>query len=356
MQEDDLNILQRIAAKEKVRYDELDINFKDKIVGTNCYVLIDFMSLLSNISSFKEGLVDDKDYELHVAIECLNIFAHYKHYFQTRDANHVILIGFVKDNFYYDKNQKVLDMLYEFSNYFPNIYTIPKIINKNGLYTHIVENIVYSMRNASNSSKTKQSSIFLISPNSSDRQLMFSFPTRTAYTVFKGYGFSKTNFISKDELLIKIMKNEDNYNNFEHKAELEYMCVLLGKYFNTFKFKNPKFDNNIEFKHTRMNDKIIIVNEFIEKEYNVEAVDNMCLQFLKYLLKLGEIDDVGFKYFSEYEQIYDYRFQNSSKINEVVIPLFRQWKQKIRDYSIARESENYKILISHMLYTNWLLT
>lgn len=356
MQEDDLNILQRITAKNKVRYDELDVNIKDKIVGTNCYVLIDFMSLFTNVQSFKEGLVDDKDFDMHVAIECLNIYAHYKHYFQTRDANHVILIGFVKDKYFYEKNKNIMDMLYEFSKFFPNIYTIPNIINK-GLNTHIVENVIINMRGAFNSSQAKQSAIFLMSSNSSDRQLLFAFPTKTAYTIFKGYGFGPTTFMSKEDILLKIMKKQEYLDNFNHKAELEYLNVLLGKFFNTVKFKNPKFDKaTINYKHTRIQDKINVLNDFVEKTYNPSLTDNMCLQFMKYLLSIGEIDDDGFSKLSEYEQFYDYRFQNSSRINEITVPLFKQWKQKIKDYSISRESENYKLLVSHMMYTNWLLT
>lgn len=357
MQDDDIQILQRISAKEKIRYDEMDVKYEGLISGTNCFICINFTQLLIDLETFREGLVDEKEFTLHAAIELLNVYAHYKHYFQTRDANHVILIGYVRDKRTYEKYKEILDSVYEMTTYFPNIYLLPNITSKNTLSVHIVESVLINMYKTMGTLKNKFSSIFIVSNTNVDRQLMCAFPTRAAYVMHKGYGFSNTVFLSKEEYLLKITKTKENYDNMLHKAELEYMNILVGKYFNTVKLKLSKTDNiKINYKHSRLIDKINNLNDFIENVYDPVKNIGISKQFLLYLKSKGEIATTeGIDALTNYESYFDYRYQNIGSLNEITMIIFKTWKQKIRDYAIARESENYKILLDHLMYSNWLL-
>jgi len=362
MQDDDIEMMQRICSKEKVRYDELDLQWnnsqKNMISGTTCYVAIDFTSILTDMDTFREGLVDDKDFELHATIELLNIAAHYRHWYKTRDCYHVVIVTFVRDGTVYEKYKKILDMFYEFTNYFPNLYFIPNIAaSRTALHSHIVAAVISYMKSISPTAKTKHSSIFVISSIGSDRQLMYLFPTRIACTIYKGYGFSATTFLTKEKHLIKMMKSIDNYKNFRHKAELEYMNVLVGKYLNSVKFRNAKLDAvRIKYTHFKNVEKIAIITDFIENHYDPSQQIGICNQFLLYLQSRGEIDSLeGVNALMSYESYFDFRFQNIGKLNETIIPLFNAWKKKIKDYSIARQSENFTLLKNHMPYINWLM-
>lgn len=362
MQEDDLQIMQRIAAKEKVRYDELDLQFNNSeanhISGTTCYVAVDFTSILTDFDTYREGLVDEEDYEFHVAIELLNIIAHWKHYFRTRDCYHVVIVAFVRDGVVYEKYKKILDMVYEFTNFFPNVYFIPNILAcKTSLYVHVVAAVINHMKEISPTSKTKHSCIFVVSSIGSDRQLMCLFPTKISCTIYKGYGFSATTFLTKEKYLTKIMKSEENYKNFRHKAELEYMNVLVGKYINSMRLRNAKLDSiKLRYKSYKTVDKLALLNEFIETVYDPSQQINISNQFMLFLQSKSEIDSLdGVNNLISYESYFDYRFQNIGKLNEVIIPIFDSWKKKIKDYSISRQSENFKLIRSHMPYINWLL-
>lgn len=362
MQDDDIDMLQRIASKEKIRYDELDLQWnnseKNMIAGTTCYVALNLTAVLNDFETFREGLVEDKDFELHAAIELLNIVAHWKHWFRTRQAYHVVIVTFVRDGTVYEKYTKILDMFYEFTNFFPNVYFIPNIAgSRTTLHSHIVAAVIGYMKSISPTAKTKHSSIFVISSINSDRQLMFLFPTRIACTIYKGYGFSSTTFLTKEKQLIKLMKSEENYKNFRHKAELEYMNVFIGKYFNSTKLRNAKLDSiKIKYTHFKNVEKIAIINDFIENHYDPSQQLGICNQFLLYLQSMGEIDSLdGVNALISYESYFDYRFQNAGKLNEIIIPIFEAWKKKIKDYSIARQSENFNLLKNHMPYINWLI-
>jgi hypothetical protein len=323
-----------------------------------CYVIIDFTPLLTDLETYREGLIDEKDFELHAAIELLNTVGHYRHYFQSRDAEHVVVIGFVRDGYIYEKHQKILDMFYSFTNYFPNIYMIPNIMEcKSSLTLHVVATVVNYMKSVSPAAKTKYSSIYVISSINSDRQLMCLFPTKVAVTIYKGYGFSATTFLYKEDLMKKILKSEDNYKNFRHKAELEYMNVLIGKYLNSVRYRNSRFDSvKINYKRIKTKDKLELLNYFIEKCYDPSQQISICNQFVLYLQGLGEIDSAeGTNALMQYESYFDYRFHHAGKMNEIIIPLFNTWKKKIKDYAISRQSENFKILQSHLAYINWLM-
>ena len=178
MENDDIETMERISSKYKMRYDNMSVNFGDKIQGTNVFVPINITNLLKDLEMFKESLIDVRDFEFHAAVSILNLYAHYKHYFMINDANHVIIIGYVKDNYIYDRYKDILDQVVDYCGFFPNIYTVPKILLDNRFYMHIVSAIMMYMKSVFPT--TNYSSIFVVSNFSMDRQMMCLFPTYAA--------------------------------------------------------------------------------------------------------------------------------------------------------------------------------
>ena len=56
----------------------------------------------------------------------------------------------------------------------------------------------------------------------------------------------------------------------------------------------------------------------------------------------------------EYVKRCDFRFKNIGVLNTALAPVVKNKKKKIKDYAIARESEQYKLLVKHELYIDWL--
>jgi hypothetical protein len=79
----DIELLERIAAKYKYRYEILDSCFEKTVSNTLIYVPINITLLLSEFKEFEESLDDRKDFAIHAAISVMNLFAHYRHYYMT---------------------------------------------------------------------------------------------------------------------------------------------------------------------------------------------------------------------------------------------------------------------------------
>ena len=354
MDDVDINSIEMMCSKMKIRYDEMDVAFGEAVAGTNVYVPINLTSILMDLESFKESLVDDKDFEIHAAISILNIFAHYKHFFQIKNANHVIILGYVKDNWVYDKHKKILDQVVDYCGFFPNVYMMARILCKGAMYVHLVASTISYMKSIS--PNIHQSSVIVVSNTVADRQLMCTFPTKCAYTVFKNFN-RKVEIIEKTSYMRGLFNKPQYYDESSHKSQLEQMNVLLGMYFG--KFKNwmlKRFSSSsVKYVHSKYNDKINILSEFLDKVYDQNSTDSTSKQFFKYLMDSNEFVDNGeCEKAKVFEMWYDYRCQNTHELNNVMIPVLNSWKKKIKDYALARESESYKTLISHQLFSNWL--
>lgn len=349
MDNQDLDVIKVIAAKNKMRYDDLDVNLPKKPGGTNCIVAIDFTAIAYDMMKFKESLIDDKDFEIHVAIEIMNTFAHYKHYFKSRDCNKVTVLGFVRSNNVFEMAENIFKIVVTLADYFPGVYMLSNIAR--GFHVHTIAGMIDYIKSVS--LKDAQFSIYVISAVPIDKQLICIIPSYQAYFIHKGYEFQPTVFLSKEDYLKKIIKSEENYNLFSHKAELGYMNVCVGRYMNTLVFKHNK---NVKFKRTKSKDKINHLNTFISSVYNPSIDVNMTKQFMSYLRETEEIpDNEQYENFTDYERCYDYRFQDTGMIKKILVPLFDNWRLKIKDYDMTRKSENYKILVEHDMQYNWLL-
>lgn len=351
MDDIDIKNIEIMCTKVKIRYDEMDVAFGTQIDGTNVYVPINLTSILTDLYEFKETLIDTDGFEIHAAICILNIFAHYKHFFQIKNANHVIILGYVRDNWVYNKFKDVLDQVVDYCEFFPNTYMMAKIMCDNKLYIHLISSALSYMKSVS--PNVHQSSIFVVSNTVIDRQLMCIFPTKCAYTIFKNYA-RKVEIIEKTSYMRGLFSKPQYYDESPYKSQLEQMNVLLGIYFGKFKniAKRLNKDNKIEFKHNKNVDKINILTAFLDKVYDQNSTNSASIQFLEYLIQSHEIDIPKLLY--SFEMMYDYRCQKVSILNNITIPILNSWKKKIKDYNLARESEKYKSLISHQLFSNWL--
>lgn len=349
MDEDDLNHIKIVAARIKMRYDDLDVNLPKKPSGTNCIVAIDFTTVIYEMVKLKDFLIDTKDFDIHVAIEIMNVFAHYKHYFKSRDCNKVTVLGFVRGNKVYESAETIFKIVVTLADYFPGVFMLSNIAK--GFHVHTIAGMIAYIKSVS--LKDTQFSVYVVSGIPLDKQLMCVIPTYQAYFIHKGFDFRPTIYLSKEDYLKKIMKTQENYDLFSHKAELGYMNVSIGRYFNTLIFKQ---DKPINLKRSKLKDKIDHFNEFISSVYNPSFNENMTKQFIYYLKNIKEIpDEKQYKNFLEYERCYDYRFQDTGMIKNILVPLFNNWRLKIKDYDMTRKSENYKILVEHDMQYNWLL-
>lgn len=351
MDDVDIKTIEIICTKMKIKYDEMDVAFGDKIAGTNIYVPINLTSILTELYTFKESLINVEGFEIHVAISILNIFAHYKHFFQIKNASHVIVLGYVRDNWVYNKYKDVLDQVVDYCEFFPNIYMMAKIMCDNRLYMHLVASAISYMKSIS--PNIHQSSIFVVSNTVIDRQLMCVFPTKDAYTIFKNYA-RKAEIIEKTSYMRGLFNKPQFYDESPYKSQLEQMNVLLGVYFGKFKTiaKRLNKDAKIEYAHNKTNDKMNILSEFLNKVYDQNSTNSVSVQFIEYLVQSNELTVPKPLY--SFESMYDYRCQRVSVLHNIVIPILNSWKKKIKDYNLARESEKYKTLISHQLFSNWL--
>lgn len=354
MEKDDIETMERISSKYKMRYDNMTVNFGDKIQGTNVFVPINITNLLKDLDMFKESLIDVKDFEFHSAVSILNLYAHYKHYFMINDANHVVIIGYVKDNYTYDKYKDIIDQVVDYCGFFPNIYTVPKILLDNRFYIHIVSAIMMYMKSVFPT--TNHSSIFVVSNFSMDRQMMCLFPTYAAYTMLKGYA-GQPIILDKLKYMSTIMKKEMFYTGSTNKVYLEYLNMFIGRYFGTNANinKNSASDIKIQYVHSKTTEKLEVMNKFFNSTFNKESIESISSQAYKYFTSIGEFaNQESATHFLLFEKVYDFRFQNLGELNTIIIPLLNSWRTKLKDYEMQKDAEKYKKLISHQMFTNWL--
>ena len=367
MFEDDIKNMDGITHKYKIKYDVFDSEFKeekDQIKGYSCYVPINLTSLVYEFTRLKEAVIDTTDFELHAAISILNLYAHYKHYFKSRGAKNVIVMGYVKDVYVYRKYKQILDRVYDYSVFFQGIYTIPDITEPNIPIMYIVASALSYMHEANKSPKflfdgSKSCNVFVISSFPHDRQLMLAFPTNVAAVIFKNSYTRKEVIITKEDYMRKLCKKEELYDNCSRKSDLKYLNFFIGRYFGTMRirfFYRNDVTEVIHFKTKGYSKKMKLIMKFIEEKYDPVSEKNMIHQLLDYFKEIGELlDKSEWQSFYTYEKEFDYHMQNKGNLLRTISPLIETWLKKIKDYEINRQSESYQKLITHQLSINWLM-
>lgn len=359
MVKEDISMLEIMSAKYKARYDQIltVVGGDKKIFGLVVFVPIDLTGLVNEFLDFKEALTDTEDFDLHASVTILNLYAHYKHYFMLHKAQKAIVIGYVKDKYNYGKAKHILNMVVDFCNFFPGVYTVPDIYENNHYYIHAVCAILIYMKKMVRDSKT---GILCVGANVVNRQLMYLFANVFAYSCFRLTFNQHMKFVSKMDHLKRIIGGEKLYYSALNKHEIQYLNVFLARFMNFDKsYHNllPKKTgkNIIRFTKRKTQDKIKMLSTFLVNVYDPERAEPMSVQFYLYVLAEGMFaDKESYENFRLYLRLFDYRFQNQGRINEVIVPLLRSWSKKVKDFAINRQSESYKRLIKHQLYVNWL--
>jgi hypothetical protein len=355
MKIEDIDLLERITSKYKYRYDILDNCFNTSVANTVVYVPINITILLAELKQFGETLDDNKEFPMHCAIAVLNLFAHYRHYYMTRNASLVVLVGYVKDSFNYRRFHSIISIIEDLCEFFPHIYFMGDVASiKHTILVGSLLKYIYSI-----SLNKTDSVIHIYSSLNVDKQLMFIFPAKDSYKICKPMNSSKVDFLSKNQFLNKIFKeNEDAFNNVSvYKSEIERLSVILGIYFGSYECCSSSEKNTFTFSFIKetIKNKAKHLLFFIEKVYdknNKELnINHQFTLFLKnYLNNQVELESL-----KSYIRRYDYFSHQGSYMHNFIQPVYKAYNTKLKDYNIAKEAEKYRLLITHQLYANWLM-
>lgn len=356
METTDIETLERITSKYKIRYDSMEVLFGDTLIGSRLFMAINITPLVKDLNEFEDTIANTDDYDLQCAISIMNLFAHYKHYYKARaKVEQIIIIGYVRDSYTYKKYSKLLDMISSICDYFHGVYFIPDIYNGNNV--HIVCACINYM-NACATNKHIPIMIHVLSPYNMDKQILNCIPTTNACKLQKELS-GKPTVQYKKEIMEKLFKSHPElYDDSEYKPEIDALLVSIGKFLNSMvcsKVKQTTDDYLIKYTVKSITKKIPIVFEFLKTGYRSETGIPISTQFINYLADNHIFaEPVDQSIMIRYLKSCDFRFQNIGVLNTSLAPLIETWKKKIKDYAKERESERYKMLVKHQLYINWL--
>ena len=356
MERDDIETLERVTSKYKIRYDIMEVSYKDELIGTKLYMAVNVTQLVSDMELFRQTLSNTEDFELHCAISIMNLFAHYKHFYLSRaDVTRCTIIGFVKDGYAYDRYHKILDIIVQICEFFKDVYFIPNVYQFN--MTHIVCACIQYMDSFSIQKITLPRTIHILSAYNMDKQIMNCIPVKTAHKFSKKMS-GQLDDTSKEMMMRELFKTEGYYANSLYKSELDALVMQLGKFFNSLvctSSKDNKGNNSVKYTVKRAKDKIELLDDFLKNGYDISCPLGISPQFFAYLKNHNVfVSNVDENNYCDYLKKCDFRFKNIGILNTALAPLIDTWKKKIKDYAIARESEQYKMLVKHELYIDWL--
>lgn len=357
MDKDDIEKIDMVVNSHKVRYDNLDCSFGESILDSKIYAAINITEIITDLNMVNAGLnSNDLDFDLHCAISIMNLFAHYKHYYNTRKVRECIIIGYVDTNKFFEENSLILKKVLSLCLFFKNVYLIPNVKIKQYV-AFTVETMIYCLESSSIPIRLNNCEIHVYSKRVIDKQLLLTMPCKNSYRIFKPYANGKVNIQSKTEMLTTHLKGEF-YNDSIYKSEIETcfvpICRLLGtlNYDNFDRFKIKSNVRGVPKKLENVSNILSTIN--IDMNENVTSKDKINM-FINRLITDNVINEEYIDSFKKYCSLYDYRYQNFNELYTIVNSLLISWKAKIKDYKMIDESEQYKLLIDHPMYTNWLL-
>lgn len=354
MEKDDIESLERITAKYKIRYDNLEVSYKDEILGTRMYFLANITQLVRDMYEFEDTLIDTTNFELHCAISIMNLFGHYKNFYMTRgEVVKTIIIGYVKDGWTYKKYSKLLDMVCDICNYFKGTYFIPDIYDGN--HIHLICAAIIHMDSFVIDKRIPRT-IHVYSAYNMDKQILNCIPTKTAHKFSKEIS-GKITDISKENMMKDLFKKKDYYDQSKYKSEIDALLIPIGKFLNTLVCSPSKIEHQDKVQYTirMMKDKLDLLTKFLSEVYNPGNLDGISAQFFKFLNESGVfVAEIDSNTFYKYLKKTDFRFKNVGLLNSTLAPLIDSWKKKIKDYAMAKDSEKFQLLVKHQLYVNWL--
>jgi hypothetical protein len=317
-------------------------------------VPINITIALQDIEKFKETILDTKDFSLHAGIAIANLFAHYKHYYTTKQASGVIIIGYVKDNFYYRQFHSIIKIIENICEFFPHIFFMNNIGSLK--HTILVAGLLQHIHTFTITQQ--QSSIHVYSSLNVDKQLLCLFPTKEAYKVCKPMNGSTVEFLSKRQFIKKIFKDNDAAYGmvYTYKSEIERLSVLLGIYLGSYECysSSEKKTFTFSFKRETIKNKVIRFKDFLERFSKDDLGMNINAQFLNFL-KSNLDNYVDLESLKTYAHRYDYFTHQGKYLNGIMSQLYGSLRVKLKDYTMSKETEKYRLFIHHQLYANWLM-
>jgi hypothetical protein len=355
MKLNDIELLERIAGKYKFKYEVLDSCFENTVSNALIYVPINITLMLSEIKEYGDSLDDRGDFYLHCAITVMNLFAHYKHYYMTRQASRVVIIGFVKDSYFYKQFQRIISIIENICEFMPNIYFMGDVAGIK--HTIFVGGFLSYINSATLPSSP--ASIHVYSGLNIDKQLLCLFPSKEAYKICKPMNSGQTDFLSKRQFIQKLFKNNEEAFSFVHtyKPEIERLSVIIGIFFGSYECysSSEKSRFNFTFNRDNIKNKSRSLLDFFQNYYDKSNIsENMNAQALGFLKK-SLTNPSYFESLKTYVNRYDYFYHEGRHMHNIMKELYNAYKVKILDYEISKESEKYRLLTQHPLYSNWLL-
>jgi hypothetical protein len=350
----DIELLERIAAKYKYKYDLLDTCFNSSVINSIIYVPINVTVLLSELKQYGESIDDSKDFNLHCAITIMNLFAHFKHYYTSRQVSHIVIIGFVKDSFCYKQYKGVITIIEGLCEFFPNIYFMGDIAPmKHSILVASYVNYLHSVTASS------ECSVHIYSSLNIDKQLLCLLPSKETYKICKPMNNQSVEFLSKNQFLNKLFKNNEEAFKLVHsfKPEIEKLCVLIGVFLNTYECYSASEKTHFTFSFIRENTlkRASHILEFLSQHYKSnDKENNINSQFIKFL-ESYLVNKVDIESLKKYVNRYDYYSHEGRYMYKFMRELHNTNRIKLKDYEISKETEKYRLLIEHQLYANWLL-
>jgi hypothetical protein len=356
MKLNDIEVLERIAARYKYRYGILDDRFVNTIIDTLIYVPINITMLLSEIRQYGESLDDKKDFNLHCTITIMNLFAHYKHYYATHQVSRVIIIGFVRDSFFYKQFHSIISIIETICEFMPNVYFMHDIAPIK--HTILVGAFISYIH--SNTLSGSPCSVHIYSGLNIDKQLLCIIPAnKTSYKICKQMGSNQVNFLEKNIFIKKLFRENDEIYSLicTYKSEIERLNVIIGIYFGTHECYSvsEKKHFTFSFKREPIKSRVLHLLYFLENYYNKDNMTkNINKQFIDYLQSFLT-NPVDLESLTKYVNRYDYFSHEGIYLHNIMKELYNSVRVKILDYEMSKESEKYRQLIEHPLYANWLL-
>jgi hypothetical protein len=346
---EDITVMEQIIAKYKYRYEILDSVFGNSILGVTVYAPINITGILNDLKLFQTELTNTSDFEIHCVIGIMNLFAHYKHYYIVRKVLNVIIVGYVRDKQIYNQFKYIISNIQSICDFFPHIYFMENITNLR--HTILVGSFIRYLYTIT--IKQNKNSIHVYSNYNIDKQLLTIFPTKDAYKINKQMYSNKVEFLSKEQFIEKLVKGNNAIINY--RSEIERLCVPIGLFLNTYICISSRDKNefNINFQKMQTKHKIQYIIDFIEKYYRKEDNKNINSQFIEYLSHINIVNN--YTAFTQYEKEYDTFIHQGKQVHIFMQQLYNAWKAKLKDYSLSKESEKYKMFTEHHLYVNWLL-
>jgi hypothetical protein len=343
MKADDLIYLKRAVANHfKERYKNLEQWFppsEEKQLNKHYIICFNATQLVNLFDDLEAQFIDSGDFLFHAMIELLNVLGHYKHFYTSRLKGRTTVILYLNSYRDYQNHKVLLDKVKKACDYFPGIFYIEPISQKENSYPHIVRGVIECLK-AKDDAKNIQTVIHVYSIHTVDMQLMLA-TTSPDNRVIKMMDFRHIVY-TRNTLFTRVFGDKEMYYKSLDKPTLEALIIPLGLYMGTLvKGANPVTVT------LKKGEKLQTIRQFVEINRGVTG-EKLIESFAINLIP-SEFQDLFMKYIKEHD------FNYNKYVIDIVKDLIATWSNKIKDFNVIKEDTKVKILQEHSLNLNWVL-